>query len=80
VAHPLIPGVLLPIVLDSVLVDPAMGTGVVKVTPAHDPADFECSQRHNLPSVNMLNDDGTVNKNVPTQYQVTDRNEYLFLV
>jgi valyl-tRNA synthetase len=45
------------------LVDPAFGTGCVKVTPAHDPNDFAMGQRHNLPFINILNKDGTINEN-----------------
>lgn len=41
--------------------DPTFGTGVVKITPAHDPNDFEVGKRHNLPQVNVMNDDGTMN-------------------
>ncbi len=52
----------IPIIADSA-VDPSFGTGAVKVTPAHDPADFEISQRHNLPIVNILNPDATLNEN-----------------
>ncbi len=55
-------GRLIPIIADSA-VDPSFGTGAVKVTPAHDPVDFEIGQRHNLPSVNILNPDGTMNEN-----------------
>jgi len=44
-------------------VDPSFGTGVLKVTPAHDPNDFEIGERHNLPTVNVLNPDGTINEN-----------------
>ncbi|ETW07864.1 valine-tRNA ligase [Aphanomyces invadans] len=44
----------LPIVLDGVLVDPALGTGVVKITPAHDANDWACAQRHNLPHVVVM--------------------------
>jgi len=44
-------------------VDPSFGTGVLKVTPAHDPNDFEIGERHGLPAVNVLNPDGTINKN-----------------
>jgi len=51
----------IPIVADS-YVDPEYGTGAVKVTPAHDPNDFEIGQRHNLPIINIMNDDGTINK------------------
>ena len=40
--------------------DMEKGTGVVKITPAHDPNDFEVGKRHNLPEINMLNDDGTI--------------------
>jgi valyl-tRNA synthetase len=42
-------------------VDPEFGTGAVKVTPAHDPTDFEIAQRHNLPAINVMNLDGTMN-------------------
>ncbi|WP_343210567.1 valine--tRNA ligase [Anaerolentibacter hominis] len=52
----------IPIVADS-YVDREFGTGVVKITPAHDPNDFEVGKRHNLPEINILNDDGTINGN-----------------
>ncbi|WP_159564359.1 valine--tRNA ligase [Streptococcus halichoeri] len=52
---------LIPIVGDE-HADPEFGTGVVKITPAHDPNDFEVGQRHNLPQVNVMNDDGTMNE------------------
>jgi len=52
----------IPVVADN-YVDKAYGTGVVKVTPAHDPNDFEIGVRHNLPRVNIMNDDGTINGN-----------------
>ncbi len=48
--HP-ISGKRLPVIGDAVLVDPALGTGAVKVTPAHDPNDFECGLRHSLEQV-----------------------------
>jgi valyl-tRNA synthetase len=48
------------IVADEV-VDPEFGTGAVKITPAHDPTDFDIAQRHNLPSINVMNLDGTMN-------------------
>jgi len=38
------------------------GTGAVKITPAHDPNDFACGERHNLEKINIFNEDGTVNK------------------
>ena len=44
-------------------VDPEFGTGVVKITPAHDPNDFDMSQRHDLEKINILNPDGTLNEN-----------------
>jgi valyl-tRNA synthetase len=53
----------IPIVTDPILVDMAFGTGVVKVTPAHDQNDFECGKRHNLPMINILDDDGRINEN-----------------
>ncbi|MDO5388097.1 MAG: valine--tRNA ligase [Clostridia bacterium] len=52
----------IPIIADT-YVDMEFGTGVVKITPAHDPNDFEVGERHNLPKINILNDDGTINKN-----------------
>lgn len=52
----------IPIIADE-YVDMEFGTGVVKITPAHDPNDFEVGERHNLPKINILNDDGTINAN-----------------
>lgn len=51
----------IPIIADGLLVDQTLGTGAVKVTPAHDPNDYACGQRHKLPMINILNPDGTVN-------------------
>lgn len=51
----------IPIIADE-HADPAFGTGVVKITPAHDPNDFLVGQRHNLPQINVMNDDGTMNE------------------
>ncbi len=51
----------IPIIADPILVDPALGTGAVKVTPAHDPNDYACGLRHGLPMLNILNPDGTLN-------------------
>ena len=48
------------------------GTGVVKITPAHDPNDFEVGQRHNLPIINVFNEDATINEN-GGKYQGMDR-------
>ena len=52
----------IPIIADE-YVDREFGTGVVKITPAHDPNDFEVGVRHNLPRINVMNDDGTLNEN-----------------
>ncbi len=49
-----------PIIADGQLVDPKFGTGAVKVTPAHDPNDFECGQRHQLASISILDEQGAV--------------------
>lgn len=53
----------LPIVCDSILVDMNFGTGAVKITPAHDPNDFEVGKRHNLEFINIITDDGKINSN-----------------
>lgn len=63
----------LPIIEDS-YVDPDFGTGVVKVTPAHDKNDFEISKRHNLEKVVVINPDGTMNENAG-KYKGMDRYE-----
>ena len=52
----------IPVIADE-FVDPGFGTGAVKVTPAHDPNDFEIGQRHDLEQVNILNHDSSVNEN-----------------
>ena len=52
----------IPVIADS-YVDMEFGTGCVKITPAHDPNDFEVGKRHNLPEINVMNDDATINKN-----------------
>ncbi len=52
----------IPIVEDD-YVDMEFGTGVVKITPGHDPNDFEVGKRHNLPIINIMNDDATINEN-----------------
>ena len=54
-------GKLIPIVADE-HADPEFGTGVVKITPAHDPNDFEVGNRHNLERIKVLNEDGTMNE------------------
>lgn len=52
----------IPIIADQ-YVDPEFGTGMVKITPAHDPNDFEVGNRHNLERINTMNDDATMNEN-----------------
>ncbi len=63
----------IPVVADH-YVDKEFGTGCVKITPAHDPNDFEVGKRHNLPEINILNDDATINAN-GGKYQGLDRYE-----
>ena len=63
----------IPVVEDN-YVDMEFGTGVVKITPGHDPNDFEVGKRHNLPVINILNDDATINKN-GGKYEGLDRYE-----
>lgn len=60
VDHP-ITGRRIPIVADE-FVDPQFGTGVVKITPAHDPCDYQLAQRRNLPMINILTKDGKINE------------------
>ena len=52
----------IPVICDGDLVDPEFGTGVVKVTPAHDPNDFATGKRHGLEELNIMNADGTLNE------------------
>ncbi len=63
----------IPVVADA-YVDPAFGTGCVKITPAHDPNDFEVGNRHNLPVIRVMNDDGTMNEKAGA-YNGLDRYE-----
>jgi valyl-tRNA synthetase len=53
----------IPIVCDAELVDMTFGTGAVKITPAHDPNDYECGKRHNLEFITILTPDGAINHN-----------------
>ena len=57
----------IPIIADA-FVDPEFGTGCVKVTPAHDPNDFAMGERHDLEFINIMNDDASLNSNVPNKY------------
>jgi valyl-tRNA synthetase len=61
----------IPIIADE-HVDPEFGTGCVKVTPAHDPNDFQMGQRHQLPMINIMNKDGSLNENAG-QFEGQDR-------
>ena len=63
----------IPVIADP-YVDKEFGTGCVKITPAHDPNDFEVGKRHNLPEINVMNDDGTINAN-GGKYEGMDRYE-----
>ncbi len=58
----------IPIIADAA-VEREFGTGAVKVTPAHDPGDYEMGRRHNLPVINILTSDGRLNDNVPEAYR-----------
>jgi valyl-tRNA synthetase len=62
----------IPVIADE-HVDPAFGTGCVKITPAHDFDDYEVGLRHGLPVINVLNDDATLNQEAPEQYRGLDR-------
>ncbi len=53
----------IPIIADAILVDPEFGSGCVKITPAHDFNDFEVGKRHDLPMINIMNRDGSLNGN-----------------
>jgi valyl-tRNA synthetase len=65
---------LIPIIADS-YVDPAFGTGCVKITPAHDFNDYEVGQRHNLPQINIFTPQAQLNDNVPAALRGLDRFE-----
>lgn len=58
----------IPIISDE-YVDREFGTGAVKITPAHDPNDYDMGKRHDLAMINILNKDGTLNENVPEEYR-----------
>jgi valyl-tRNA synthetase len=62
----------MPVIADD-FVDPTFGTGAVKVTPAHDPNDYEMGQRHNLAFVNIMNDDGSMNDLAGAEFSGMDR-------
>jgi len=62
----------IPIIADTAI-DPAFGTGCVKITPAHDFNDHKMGEAHQLPSINILTPDATLNENTPKAYQGLDR-------
>lgn len=62
----------IPIIADD-YVDKDFGTGCVKITPAHDFNDYEMGLRHNLPMINILDDDANINGNAPEKYQGMER-------
>ncbi|MFW6414258.1 MAG: valine--tRNA ligase [Verrucomicrobiota bacterium] len=64
----------IPIVCDE-FVDKEFGTGAVKVTPAHDPNDYEMGLRHQLPVINIMHDDGTMNADAGQEYEGLTREE-----
>ncbi|MFC1538220.1 valine--tRNA ligase [Candidatus Latescibacterota bacterium] len=64
----------IPVIADD-FVDPKFGTGAVKVTPAHDPNDFEIGVRHNIEPINILNGDGTLNNNAGTVFEGLSRED-----
>jgi valyl-tRNA synthetase len=64
----------IPIVVDD-YVDPAFGSGAVKITPAHDANDFWVGERHHLPQINVFDESARLNENAPQKYQGLDRYE-----
>jgi valyl-tRNA synthetase len=60
----------IPIVTDGIVVDMTFGTGAVKITPAHDPNDYEVGIRHKLDFINILNDDGIFNADAGPHFHV----------
>ncbi len=63
----------IPIVGDAILVDPAFGTGVVKVTPSHDKNDYETGKRHNLPQLQVIGEDGRMTDAAGAEFAGLDR-------
>lgn len=68
VNQPLVPGKPIPIIADE-FVNMAFGTGIVTVTPGHDPNDFEVAQRHNLPVIELITSDGKMSGEVPEAFR-----------
>ena len=65
----------IPIIGDSILVDPTFGTGVVKITPAHDRNDYEAGLRHNLQQIQVINEEGKMSAAAGADFAGLDRNE-----
>jgi valyl-tRNA synthetase len=65
----------IPIITDPILVDPEFGTGVVKVTPAHDKNDYEAGQRNNLPQLQVIDETGRMTKEAGAEFAGLDRFE-----
>ena len=65
----------IPIIADPILVDPEFGTGVVKVTPAHDRNDYETGKRHNLPQLQVIGEDGRMTAAAGAEFEGLDRFE-----
>ncbi|MGZ5494611.1 MAG: valine--tRNA ligase, partial [Thermoanaerobaculia bacterium] len=65
----------IPIIGDPMLVDPEFGTGVVKVTPAHDKSDYEAGKRNNLPQIQVIDETGTMTKEAGAEFAGLDRFE-----
>jgi valyl-tRNA synthetase len=63
----------IPVIADAILVDPAFGTGVVKITPAHDKNDYEAGKRNGLPSLQVIGEDGRMNAAAGPAYEGLDR-------
>ncbi|MFH1532680.1 MAG: valine--tRNA ligase [Pseudomonadota bacterium] len=63
----------IPVIADGILADSGKGTGAVKVTPAHDPNDFECGKRNDLEFIDIFTDDATLNDAVPERYRGMER-------
>lgn len=68
VNQPLVPDVPIKIIADE-YVDPEFGTGVVTVTPGHDPNDFEIARKHNLPVIELITHEGKMSDNVPSEFR-----------
>ena len=65
----------IPVIGDPILVDPEFGTGVVKVTPAHDKSDYEAGQRNNLPQIQVIDETGKMTKEAGPEFAGLDRFE-----